>query len=200
MHIKISGKQIDVGEALQTHVEDRLSQAVYKYFERPVGASVVLSRDAKNFFKCDASVNLATGLQAQAHGNDPEIYAAFEQAAERIEKQIRRYKRRLKNHHQRHQDPIDLIAAQSYVLASAEDDPGDEAEDGTDPQPVIIAETQMEIRALSVGDAVMQMELAHAPFLIFKNRANGRLNLVYQREDGNVGWVDPDLAQERPDV
>jgi ribosomal subunit interface protein len=195
MHIKISGKHIDVGDALSAHVEDRLTQAVIKYFDRPIGANVVLSRDAKNFFKCDASVNLSTGLQAQAQGQDPEIYAAFEQAAERIEKQIRRYKRRLKNHHQKAQDPIDLIAAQSYVLASHDEEPEEDGPEET--TPIIIAETRTDIRSVSVGDAVMQMELAHAPFLVFKNKANGRINVVYQRDDGNIGWIDPDATASR---
>ena len=192
MHIKISGKHIDVGDALSTHVEDRLTQAVQKYFENPVDATVVFSRDPKNFFKCDASVNLSTGLHAQAHASEPEIYAAFDHAAERIEKQIRRYKRRLKNHHQRAKDPIDLIEAQAYVLAAPEEEPASDGE-GED-APVIIAETKLDIRTSSVGDAVMQMELAHAPFLVFKNEANGRINVVYQREDGNIGWIDPGAA------
>lgn len=195
MQIKVSGKHIDVGDALSAHVEDRVSAAVEKYFDRPVSGNVVFSRDAHNFFKCDASVNLSTGLHAQAQGSAADIYAAADQAAERIEKQIRRYKRRLKNHHQNRQDPIEMIAAQSYVLASHDED-SDDAE-GADSQPVIIAEMTTDIRSLSVGDAVMQMELAHVPFLIFKNEANGRLNVVFQRDDGNVGWVDPDNLAER---
>lgn len=193
MHIKVSGKHIDVGDALRSHVEDRLEQAVAKYFDRAVGANVVFSRDARNFFKCDSAVDLSTGLHAQSQAAADDIYAAFEQAVERIEKQIRRYKRRLKNHHQNRQSPIELIEAQSYVLAGQDED----EVDGSTDQPVIIAEMKTGIRALSVGDAVMQMELAHAPFLVFKNEANGRLNVVYQRDDGNIGWIDPELVAER---
>ncbi|MEM6679114.1 MAG: ribosome-associated translation inhibitor RaiA [Pseudomonadota bacterium] len=195
MHIKVSGKHMDVGDALTSHVEDRLTAAVTKYFDRPTGARVVLSRAPNNFFKCEASVDLSTGLHAQAQGNDPEVYAAFEQAAERIEKQIRRYKRRLKDHHAKAQEPIDLIAASQYVLAP-DDEEDDSAPVNGDAQPVIIAETQMQLNTLSVGDAVMRMELAHSPFMVFRNRANGRLNVVYQRDDGNVGWIDPDLNQD----
>lgn len=191
MHIKVSGKHIDIGDALRTHVEERLETAVAKYFDRAVGANVVFSRDARNFFKCDSAVDLSTGLHAQSQAQAPDIYAAFEQSVERIEKQIRRYKRRLKNHHQNHRDALDLIEAQSYVLASTEED--DEEAAAAD-QPVIIAEMKTGIHALSVGDAVMRMELAQAPFLIFKNEANGRLNVVYQRDDGNIGWIDPELA------
>ncbi|MEM6488906.1 MAG: ribosome-associated translation inhibitor RaiA [Pseudomonadota bacterium] len=202
MNIKITGKQIDLGDALQRHVGERIDQAVSKYFDRAVTAAVVFSKDSRAFFKCEALVTLPTGLQAQAHGNADEIYAAFEKAAERIEKQVRRHKRRLKNHHARQQDPIDVIEAQSYVLPALEDeDPNAEAMGGSaiaaddEAPPAIIAETRIDIQTLSVGDAVMQMELRHSPFLMFRNTANGRLNVVFQRDDGNVGWVDPDMTE-----
>ena len=188
MQIKISGKQIDVGEALRTHVEYNMVAAVGKYFDRPVDAHVVFSRNGHGF-KCDSSVHLSTGLTAQAHAENGEIYAAFDQATDRIEKQLRRYKRRLKDHHQSRQDPIEMIDAQAYVLRSHDDEV--DAEAGNGMQPVIIAEMTTVIKSLTVGEAVMQMELAHAPFLMFKNDANGRINIVFQRDDGNVGWIDP---------
>lgn len=187
MQIKVSGKQIDVGDALRTHVDDSLVSAVGKYFDRPVDAHVVFSRNG-HAIKCDASVHLPTGLTAQAHAESADIYAAFEQATDRIEKQLRRYKRRLRDHHQSRKDPIELIEAQSYVLQSQDDDESG-ASDGA--QPVIIAETTTGIKSLTVGEAVMQMELSHAPFLMFRNDANGRINIVFQRDDGNVGWIDP---------
>ncbi|MEM9781814.1 MAG: ribosome-associated translation inhibitor RaiA [Pseudomonadota bacterium] len=195
MKIKISGKQMDVGDALTGHVEARLEEAVTKYFDRPVSATVVFSRDVKSFFKTEVLVSLATGLQARAEGSAHDVYAAFEQATDRIEKQVRRYKRRLKNHHQRQTQPIDVIAAAAYVLPADADDDEDTGAAGED-APTIIAETKAEIQTLSVGDAVMQMELRHAPFLLFRNTATGRLNVVFQRDDGHVGWVDPDLARE----
>ncbi len=188
MQIKISGKQIDVGEALRAHVEYNMVAAVGKYFDRPVDAHVVFSRNGHEF-KCDSSVHLSTGLTAQAHAVNGEIYAAFDQATDRIEKQLRRYKRRLKDHHQSRQDPIEMIEAQAYVLRGHDEEADDEAVDGM--QPVIIAEMTTVIKSLTVGEAVMQMELAHSPFLMFKNDANGRINIVFQREDGNVGWIDP---------
>ncbi|MGF1553251.1 MAG: ribosome hibernation-promoting factor, HPF/YfiA family [Paracoccaceae bacterium] len=193
MHVQVSGKQMDVGSALAGHVEERLVQAITKYFDRPVSAHVTFARDAKSFFKCEVAVQLSTGLHAQAHGEDSDAHAAFDRAAERVEKQVRRYKRRLKDHHQRPQEPIDVIPAQSYVVAAV-DEAEEEADDAVDPDapPAIIAETRMDIRSLSVGDAVMRMELEHAPFLLFRNEASGRLNLVFQRGDGNIGWVDPD--------
>lgn len=188
MHITVSGKHIDVGDALRTHVEEKLIGAVEKYFDRPADANVVFSRVAHNF-RCDSSVHLATGLTATAQAQSSDIYSAFDQATDRIEKQIRRYKRRLKNHHQARQDPIEMISAPSYVISNQEESQIEEEE--TSIQPVIIAEMTTDIQSLTVGEAVMQMELANAPFLIFVNQANGRMNVVFERDDGNVGWVDP---------
>lgn len=188
MQIKVTGKQIDVGSALASHVEEKLVAAIGKYFDRPAEGNVVFSRDAHNF-KCDSSVHLATGLTAKAQAVSTDIYAAFDQAADRIEKQVRRYKRRLKNHHQTRQKPVEIMNAQSYVLAGRQGE--SDEEEPEDLQPVIIAETNTAIHSLTVGEAVMQMELASVPFLVFRNTANGRVNVVFQRDDGNVGWVDP---------
>jgi len=192
----ISGKQIDVGDALRTHVEARLVESVHKYFDRPVDANVVFSRDGHGY-RCDCSVHLSTGLTAKAEARHADIYGAFDQSAERIEKQLRRYKRKLKDHHQRRPSPIEAVEAPSYVLQrqEEEDDGQDRGENGF--QPVIIAEMTTGIQSLSVGEAVMQMELAHAPFLMFKNEGNGRLNIVFQRDDGNIGWVDPAIVNDR---
>lgn len=199
MQITVSGKQIDVGEALRVHVEDNLAAGVSKYFDRPVDANVVFSRRGHEFV-CDSSVHLPTGLTAQAHGASEDIYAAFEQAADRIEKQLRRHKRRLKDHHQARKTPIEMVEATSYVLRGYEDEGGDEGPDAPAPlngeQPVIVAEMTMPVKTLTVSEAVMQMELAHATFLVFRNDASGRINVVYERDDGNVGWIDPDNLPE----
>ncbi len=198
MHTKISGKHIDIGDALRTHVEERLTDSVTKYFDRPVDSSVVFSRDGHGY-KCDTSVHLPTGLHATAHATHADIYGAFEQSTDRLEKQIRRYKRRLKDHHARRESGVEAVPAQAYVIAPHEDEKADAtpdtgAENGF--QPVIVAEMKHDIKTLSVGEAVMQMELAHAPFLMFKNDANGRLNIVFQRDDGNIGWVDPAIVSD----
>jgi ribosomal subunit interface protein len=192
MQTTVSGKHIDVGDALRSHVEDHLEDSVKKYFDRPVDAAVVFSRDG-HAFKCDAQVHLSTGLTAKSEAQHNDIYAAFEQAANKLEKQLRRYKRRLKDHHQKRANPIEAFAADAYVIASPDEEaPDTEGENGQ--EPVIVAEMKTDIKSLSVGEAVMQMELAHAPFLMFRNDANGRLNIVFQRDDGNVGWVDPALV------
>jgi ribosomal subunit interface protein len=188
MHIQVKGKQISVGEALSEHVERQLTAAVEKYFDRSVDAIVTFSKD-RHTFRCDAHVHLPTGLTAQSSATANDVYAAFDQGAERIEKQIRRYKRRLRDHHQHRKAPVETVAATSYVLEAPEIET--ETDEPETLQPVIVAEMSDAVQSLSVGEAVMQMEIAGKPFLIFKNDAHGRINVVFQREDGNVGWVDP---------
>ncbi|WP_299548092.1 ribosome-associated translation inhibitor RaiA [uncultured Tateyamaria sp.] len=187
MQYQISGKQIDIGEALQTHVRDDLGTVVQKYAERPTNAQVVFSKSAHEFV-CEATVHLSTGLTAQAKAHATEIYAAFDGCSEKMEKQLRRYKRRLKDHHKERAQPVELSGAASYILAS------DEGAGDSEPetlQPMIVAEMETKIPSLSVGEAVMQMELAGAPVLVFRNEGKDGLNVVYRREDGNIGWIDP---------
>ncbi|MEL6642816.1 MAG: ribosome-associated translation inhibitor RaiA [Pseudomonadota bacterium] len=188
MRYQISGKQIDIGMALQTHVQNELNGVVQKYAERPTDAMVVFSKDAHEFV-CEATVHLSTGLTAQAKAHETEIYAAFDKCADKMEKQLRRYKRRLKDHHRERAQPVELLGASSYILAS------DEGADESEPdslQPMIIAEMETKIPSLTVGEAVMQMELAGAPVLVFRKEGNDSgVNIVYRRDDGNIGWIDP---------
>lgn len=188
MHIQVQGKQVEIGASLTEHVERSLAASVSKYFDRPVNAIVTFSRDARAF-RCDATVHLPTGLTAASRATGGDCYAAFDQGAERIEKQLRRYKRRLRDHHANRRKPIEAVGEPAYVLGAA-----DSADDAVEPdslQPVIIAEMTQSIQSLSVGEAVMQMELADRAFLMFRNDANGRFNVVFRRDDGNVGWIDP---------
>jgi ribosomal subunit interface protein len=187
MRYQISGKQIDIGEALQSHVQTELGAAVEKYAERPTDANVVFSRSAHEYV-CETTVHLSTGLTAQAKAHATEIYAAFEACNEKMEKQLRRYKRRLKDHHRERSEPVELSGASSYILAS--EDAGTESEPES-LQPIIVAEMETQIPSLSVGEAVMQMELAGAPVLVFRNEGKDGLNVVYRRDDGNIGWIDP---------
>lgn len=189
MRYQISGRQIDVGEALQTHVKAELGELVEKYQQRPTEAVVVFSRNA-HLFVCEATFHLSTGLTAQAKAQASEIYAAFESCREKLDKQLRRYKRRLKDHHRERTSPVEFAGAPSYIL-SAEDDAEEGDTDGGSLQPMIIAEMETRIPSLSAGEAVMQMELAHANVLVFRNERHGGLNVVYRRDDGNIGWVDP---------
>lgn len=186
MKFQITGKQIDIGDALQTHVKDELSSLFEKYPGRPTDANVVFSRSGSEFL-CEAAVHLSSGLTAQASGNAHEIYAAFDNTQEKMDKQLRRYKRRLKDHHRDRPDPVEVMEAASYILAS-QPESEDEAEDAS---PVIVAEMETKVPTLSVSAAVMQMEIADARILVFRNEKHNGVNVVYRRDDGNVGWIDP---------
>lgn len=187
MRYQITGKQIDIGEALQTHVKEELGIAVSKYAERPTDTTVVFSKSASEFV-CETTVHLSTGLNAQAKGTAHEIYAAFDKCCEKLEKQLRRYKRRLKNHHKDRVEPVALSGASSYILAGSEDD---EQVEPDSLAPVIVAEMETKVPSISVGEAVMQMELSGTSVLVFRNEGHGGVNVVYRRDDGNIGWIDP---------
>ena len=187
MRYQITGKHIDVGDALRTHVQAELGEAVQKYAERPTDATVIFSKSAHEFV-CEATVHLSTGLTCSAKAHETEIYAAFDSTCEKMEKQLRRYKRRLKDHHRDRAEPVELIGASSYILAA--EDAAEEVEPET-LQPIVVAEMETKIPSLSVGEAVMQMELAGSPVLVFRNEKKDGVNVVYRRDDGNIGWIDP---------
>jgi ribosomal subunit interface protein len=187
MLYQISGRQIDIGEALQTHVQSELGESVGKYSGRPTDAQVVFSKSAHEYV-CEATVHLSTGLTVAAKAHAHEIYAAFDGCNEKMEKQLRRYKRRLKDHHKERAQPVEFAGASTYILAASEDGESGEPESLL---PMIIAEMETRVPSLSVGEAVMQMELAGAPLLVFRNEKHSGVNVVYRREDGNIGWIDP---------
>ena len=193
MQIEVNGKQIDIGEALRGHVADELTAAMEKYAERPTDATVTFTKD-RHEFKCECSTHLSTGMKAQASGKSSDIYAAFNMANERLAKQLRRYKRRLKNHHQARSasTPVQSFGASSFVIESDAADVEDASESL---QPVIIAETATTIPVLSVGEAVLQMEIGEEPILMFRNERNNEIGVVYRRDDGNVGWIEPSAVQ-----
>ena len=187
MRYQISGKQIDIGEALQTHVKTEMNEILSKYAGRPTEAYVVFSKSAHEYV-CETVVHLSTGLNAQATGKASEIYPAFDASSEKMDKQLRRYKRRLKDHHRDRVQPVELSDAGSYILESREETEDAGQDDAT---PIIVAEMETKIPSLSVGEAVMQMEIASAQVLVFRNEKNNEVNVVYRRDDGNIGWVDP---------
>jgi ribosomal subunit interface protein len=199
MQLSVKGKQIDVGDALRQHVQTVLAGIVEKYFGRAIEAHVVFSREA-HMLRSDISVHVHRDMVIQGQGLAGDAYAAFDSAAERIAKRIRRHKRRLVDHHGRNREvAVESLSARSYVLAAESDseaaDAGDHDPDGgqSADQPVIVAEMTCEIPTLTVGEAVMRMDLADVPSFIFRNRTHGGLNVVYRRNDGHIGWVDPDL-------
>ena len=187
MRYQISGRQIDIGEALQTHVKAELGEVVEKYAQRPTDAVIVFSRAAHEYV-CESVIHLSTGLTAQAKGHATEIYAAFESCREKMDKQLRRYKRRIRNHHQNRPAPVEFGGGSAYILA-----PTEEPEDDTNEplQPIIIAEMEAKIPSITVGEAVMQLELSGQNFLVFRNEGHAGVNVVYRRTDGNIGWIDP---------
>jgi len=187
MRYQISGKQIDIGEALQTHVKAELGEVVEKYAQRPTEAVVVFSKSAHEYV-CEATIHLSTGLSAQAKGHATEIYAAFESCREKMDKQLRRYKRRIRNHHHNRPAPVEFGGASSYILAPTEEP---EDEDTGELQPIVIAEMETKIPSVTVGEAVMQLELGGQRMLVFRNEGHGGVNVVYRRDDGNIGWIDP---------
>ncbi len=185
MDISINGKGLDIGDALRGHVGNALTNIVGKYFPKAYDAVVTVSREA-HLFRADVTVHPTRGFIVQGRAAADDAYAAVDAAVERIAKQLRRYKRRLNDHHGR-RPAEEGMPAQQYIIAAE----SDEEELPAEGQPAIIAEIATEIATMSVGEAVMRMDLADAPAMIFNNKATGGLNVIYRRADGNIGWIDP---------
>ena len=189
MEIQVTGKNMDLGDALQAHVSQQVTDSTTKYFGRGAEATVIFSRE-RHLVECEMTAHLASGVFLAAHGEGGEAYAAFDDALEKLEKRLRRYKRRLKNHHANGKPPLPAENADFYVLEPLGEET-DDAEQVDDPTPVVVAEGQTPLREMTAGAAVMQLDLADQPAIVFKNAAHGRINVVYRRRDGHIGWVDP---------
>lgn len=187
MSLRISGKHIEIGEAYRARVEDRVSAVVGKYFDGGYSGRVVLERDGSGY-RVDCALHLDSGVDLKAEGRGHDVYPTFDQAAERIEKQLRRYNRRLKEHHHESRAAASAEDASYTVLAAT---PEDDAELAADYSPMVIAEETALLRTLSVSGAVMAMDLADAPVIVFRHAGHGGVNVVYRRRDGNIGWIDP---------
>jgi ribosomal subunit interface protein len=193
MNLTVKGKHLDVGSALRTHVEDQLRALTEKYFSNPIDATVVFSHEA-HLYRVDISVRVGRGILLQSTAEATDIYPSFDSAADKVAKRLRRYKRRLRDHHiNGAQEPINGavdadVPARQYVI-EAESPLAEGEETGT--EPVIIAEMDTMIETMSVAEAVMRMDLAELPALLFRSGAHGGLNMIYRRPDGHVGWVDP---------
>lgn len=192
MQVTVSGKGIDVGDALRAHIEARLEERVNKYLDRVPSVNVIISRES-HMFRADIHGNTGThsNVMIKSHDENDDVYAAFDGACEKIEKQLRRYKRRLTSHHKGEAVSPEreelLFRATKYVLEDHAEDKIESVEDA----PVVIAEKTADLEKLTVSAAVMKMDLADLPALMFINASNGRLNVVYRRRDGNISWVDP---------
>lgn len=193
MQVQIAGKKIEVGAALQERISFGLENRVSKYFNRTGEAFVTVSKPGWAF-NVDCSIHLPSGVTLQAHGEGDDGYQAFEMALDKIEKRVRRYKNRLRDHRSSNGAAAPEIAAERIILPRDETNEPDEetvSDGAAGDAPAIVAESDMKIRTMTVSMAVMQLELADSPALLFRNAAHGRLNMVYRRHDGNVGWVDP---------
>ena len=194
MRIQVAGRQMDVGEALRTRIESELSSGVAKYFSRATDAVVTVGKSGVGV-EVDCTVHLFSGISLQTQGHGGDAHSAFDDALTKLEKRVRRYKRRLKKHHTDAGPPLPAEDALAYVLAPLrEEDEAEASPAEEDAAPLVIAETKVPIRTMTVSTAVMQLDLSDNPAFLFRNAAHGGLNLVYRRSDGNVGWVDP----ERP--
>ena len=191
MALQVTGKNVEAGGAFQEYITEKIANVLGKYIGPEIGGHVRLEKE-RTGFRTDCSIRLRTGLLLETHGAGDDAYASADAAVDRLEKRVRRYKRRLKNHHNvrgdQGNDPARFV--RDFVV---EVDGSEDTEKSTGDHPVIIAEHQIDLHDLSVSDAVMRLDLTDNPFLLFRNAANGNINVVYRRMDGNIGWIDPDL-------
>jgi len=199
MRIQVAGRQMDVGEALRTRIEGELASGVGKYFDRATDAVVTVAKNGGGVqFEVDCWVHLPSGISLQTQGHAGDAHGAFSDALNKLEKRVRRYKRRLRNHHADHKSPLPAENAPAYVLAPLQEDieAGEDVPAAADPAPLVIAENTVSVRTMTVSTAVLQLDLADQPALMFRNAAHGGLNVVYRRPDGNIGWIDPERARK----
>ena len=189
MDVRVAGHQVDTGESLREHAQRRVEEITEKYFSRSVGANVTFGRGPNNDFTCDIVAPVVNGVVLKASYSARTAEMAFNGAADRIEKQLRRYTNRLKEHKVDETESEPFIENAAYrIFAGASGGDGDSTQVGS---AAIVAETRVDIPESSVSDAVMLMDLRNTPALMFKNSATGAFNMIYRREDGNIGWVEP---------
>ncbi|MDB5478701.1 MAG: raiA [Alphaproteobacteria bacterium] len=191
MQVIIQGQQVDVGDALRNYVQEKITDTCQRYFTHTIQSNVHFAPEA-NGFRTDITLSVGNGIMLKASGSNHDPYPAFDQASSRLVKQLKRYKDRLRDHHQSLVGKGDLglgAPANEYTLPGGHEDEVEHGEGGD--APLILAEMPTRVESLSVSDAVMRMDLADLPAMLFKNAKHGRLNLVYRRSDGQIGWVDP---------
>jgi ribosomal subunit interface protein len=191
MPFRVSGKNLEVGEALRERISGRVLEALEKFFDGGFSGHVTVGKEAFGFHT-ECVVHLDSGIVLRADSMAADPYLSADQAAEHLERRLRRYHRRLKEHHARRHngravEVVPAIDAPSYVIAAPEHD--DEQAEGFNP--VIIAESTTAMKRLSVSEAVTELDMTGAPVVVFRHAGHGRVNLVYRRADGNVGWIDP---------
>lgn len=204
MQIQVSGKQVEVGEALRSRIESELAQGVAKYFDRGGAAEVTISKHGY-LFKADCLVRLASGQVLVAHAFGGDAHSAFTGTLDNMEKRVRRYKRRLKSHHngtpQKEETAnVTVLRAADLSDVDLDDDFDDGMDHSVEPQAMVIAETEAPLRTMTVSNAVAEMEMSNYPVVMFRNAAHGGFSVIYRRPDGNIGWIDPERTRVRADA
>lgn len=190
MALRVSGKNLDVGEALRQRLTERVSDVLAKYFDGGWSGHITVSREGSGF-RSECMLHLDSGVDLQAHGNGHEANACADAAVEKIEKRLRRYKHRLKD---RHAAPVDPgFAAQSYILSPVPEETVEPELSGW--SPTVVAERMTRLPTLSVADAVVELDITGAPVVVFRHAGHGRVSVVYRRADGHVGWIDPSAEE-----
>ena len=191
MPFRVSGKNLDIGEALRERVSARIVETLAKYFDGGYSGHVTVEKEGFGF-RTECVIHLDSGIVLHTEANAADAYASADQAATRIEKRLRRYKRRLKDHHVARANGTAVMDALSYVIEAPSHENDDEQ---TEFNPVIIAESTTVLKEFSVSEAVMELDMTGAPVVVFRHASHGRVNLVYRRPDGNVGWIDPPIVK-----
>jgi ribosomal subunit interface protein len=191
MTLRVSGKNLDIGEALRQHVLEKVEATVARYFGGSVGGHVVMTREGSGY-RSDCTLRLSSGTSLHAEGRAHEPYLCFDQAADKIERRLRRYKMRLKDH------AGVAGAGRGKVANYVVEPPEDEEEPAGGFNPVVVAEGADELKSLSVASAVAELDLTGAPVVVFQHSGSGRVNIVYRRRDGAIGWLDPQASRDSP--
>lgn len=188
MNVTVQGKQLDVGDALKTHVAEKLGDLNTKFFNRAIDGNVIFSREGHGFYRAHITIHIGKDIMVQSHATEDDPYLSFDVASGKIARQMRRYKNRLRDHRENLERET-LVSAEARDVVFSPVSEQDNEDVGTDP--VVVAEMTTPIQTLAVADAVMRLDISGTSAMMFRNPAHGRLNMVYRRPDGNIGWVDP---------
>jgi ribosomal subunit interface protein len=191
MGLRVSGKHFQLGETLRTHIESRIGAAAEKFFDGGMSGVVVLDHEGPGY-RTDCTLHLTSGITLHCEGYAHEPFASFDMAADRLERRLRRYHGRLKERHPAASAPLETVPAKTFSLAN--EDEAEESPGGF--SPMVVAETKMTIRTLSVSTAVLDLDYTGAPVVVFRHATSGRVNVVYRRPDGHIGWVDPTGSED----
>lgn len=191
MTIQVTGKNLDVGMALRGYVQERITHTVEKYIGRQPAGHVRIEKEHGEF-RTNCTIHLWQGMSLEAHGAAPDAYQSADRACERLEKRVRRYTRKVKRHGGL-QTTRKETQARDYILQS----PLEGQEESDEDNPIVIAEVETVVHEMTVSDAVMQMDLSDRAFVVFRNASHGEINVVYRRDDGNIGWIDPAVKKAR---